>query len=66
MQRQLRRAIGCVAEVPPLFHALIDGNAAKREGHKDKRFELEPAADGLNNDPCDHLRREPADAGGPV
>jgi predicted phosphate transport protein (TIGR00153 family) len=57
MQQHMRLVADCVAEVPPLFQALIEGNAAKLEAQKNKIFELEHAADGLKNDLRDHLPR---------
>ena len=57
MQQHMRVVTDCVAEVPGLFQALIDGNAANLEAQKDKIFEKENAADALKNDIRDHLPR---------
>lgn len=55
LQQHMRIATECVAEVPALFQALIDGNAAGVEAQKDKIFTKEDEADTLKNDLRDHL-----------
>jgi uncharacterized protein len=50
LQQHMRIVIGCVAEGPGLFQALIDGDAAALGAQKDKIFELEHAADTLKNE----------------
>lgn len=55
LQQHMRIATECVAEVPALFQALIDGNAAGVEAQKDKIFAKEGEADLLKNDLRDHL-----------
>lgn len=55
LQQHMRIATECVAEVPALFQALIDGNAAGVEAQKDKIFAKEGEADTLKNDLRDHL-----------
>ncbi len=55
LQRHMRMATDCVAEVPALFQALIDGDTARLEAQKDKIFEKENAADALKNDLRNHL-----------
>lgn len=49
LQQHMRIVIECVAEVPGLFQALIDGNQAALEAQKDKIFEKENQADDLKN-----------------
>lgn len=55
LQQHMRIATECVAEVPALFQALIEGNAAGVETQKDKIFTKEDEADTLKNDLRDHL-----------
>lgn len=55
LQQHMRIATECVAEVPALFQALIEGNAAGVEAQKDKIFTKEDEADTLKNDLRDHL-----------
>lgn len=57
LQQHMRIATECVAEVPALFQALIDGNATGVEAQKDKIFALEGEADLIKNDLRNHLPR---------
>ena len=50
MQEHMRIVLECVAEVPPLFQALVDGDAKKVEAQKELIFEKEHAADALKNE----------------
>jgi predicted phosphate transport protein (TIGR00153 family) len=55
LQAHMRAVNECVAEVPGLFQALIDGDQAALEAQKNKIFERENAADGLKNELRIHL-----------
>ena len=57
LQLHMQAVWDCVAEVPPLFQALIDGNRAALEAQKEKIFEKEGEADSLKNDLRGHLPR---------
>jgi uncharacterized protein len=50
IQAHMRVVVDCVAEVPPLFQALIDGDQGKLEIQKDLIFEKEQAADEIKNE----------------
>jgi len=50
LQQHMRIVTECVAEVPGLFQALIDGNQASLEAQKDKIFSKEGEADALKNE----------------
>ncbi|MCB1871680.1 MAG: DUF47 family protein, partial [Gammaproteobacteria bacterium] len=54
MQKHMRIVDECVAEVPGLFQALVDNDAALIS-QKDKIFEKEEAADELKNTLRHHL-----------
>jgi predicted phosphate transport protein (TIGR00153 family) len=49
IQAHMRVVIECVAEVPALFQALVDGDQAKLEAQKNLIFEKEQAADEIKN-----------------
>jgi predicted phosphate transport protein (TIGR00153 family) len=49
IQAHMRIVIECVAEVPPLFQALVDGDQSKLEAQKKLIFEKEQAADEIKN-----------------
>lgn len=49
IQAHMRIVIECVAEVPGLFQALVDGDQAKLEAQKNLIFEKEQAADEIKN-----------------
>ena len=49
IQTHMRIVVECVAEVPKLFQALIDGDQGKLETQKDLIFEKEQAADEIKN-----------------
>ena len=49
IQAHMRVVTDCVAEVPGLFEALIDGDQARLEAQKDLIFEKEQAADEIKN-----------------
>ena len=49
IQAHMRVVIDCVAEVPALFQALVDGDQAKLEAQKNLIFEKEQAADEIKN-----------------
>ncbi len=55
MQQHMRVVTDCVAEVPGLFQALIDGDAGALEAQKNKIFEKENEADAIKNNLRDHL-----------
>ena len=55
IQAHMRTVLTCVAEVPPLFQALLDGDQAKLEAQKDLIFEKEQAADDIKNQLRGHL-----------
>jgi len=55
MQNHMRIVNDCIAEVPGLFQALVDGDAAALEEQKDKIFEKEEEADHLKNSLRSHL-----------
>jgi predicted phosphate transport protein (TIGR00153 family) len=55
MQQHMRIVCECVAEMPGLFNAVIEQDAAKLEAHKDRIFVKEGEADALKNDLRDHL-----------
>ncbi len=55
LQQHMRIATDCVAEVPALFQALIDGDQAALEAQKDKIFAKEHEADVLKNELRGHL-----------
>jgi predicted phosphate transport protein (TIGR00153 family) len=55
IQMHMRVVIECVAEVPPLFQALIDQDQAKLEAQKNLVFEKEQAADEIKNQLRGHL-----------
>ncbi len=57
LQQHMRIVNECVAEVPGLFQALVDGNAAMIEVQKNKIFAKEHEADTLKNDLRSHLPR---------
>jgi predicted phosphate transport protein (TIGR00153 family) len=50
IQEHMRIVTDCVAEVPALFQALVDGDQAKLEAQKTAIFEKEHAADALKNE----------------
>jgi len=49
IQTHMGVVVECVAEVPTLFQALIDGDQAKIEAQKDLIFQKEQAADEIKN-----------------
>ena len=49
IQAHMRIVVECVAEVPPLFQALVDGDQGKLEIQKGLIFEKEQAADEIKN-----------------
>jgi predicted phosphate transport protein (TIGR00153 family) len=51
----MRIVIECVAEVPALFQALVDGDEAKLNAQKDLVFMKEQAADEIKNELRGHL-----------
>ncbi len=55
IQTHMGVVVECVAEVPTLFQALIDGDQAKIEAQKDLIFEKEQAADEIKNQLRGHL-----------
>jgi predicted phosphate transport protein (TIGR00153 family) len=55
LQQHMRVVIECVAEVQPLFQALIDGDQEQLEERKNRIFLKEREADAIKNDICDHL-----------
>jgi len=55
IQAHMRVVMECVAEVPALFQALVDGDQAKLEAQKTKIFEKEQAADEIKNQLRGHL-----------
>jgi len=55
IQAHMRVVIECVAEVPGLFQALVDGDEAKLMAQKDLIFEKEQAADEIKNQLRGHL-----------
>lgn len=55
LQQHMRIVTECVAEVPGLFQALIEGNAAALEAQKNTIFSKEGEADALKNDLRNHL-----------
>lgn len=55
LQQHMRIVTECVAEVPGLFQALVEGNAAALEAQKNKIFAKEHEADDLKNDLRGHL-----------
>ncbi|MCB1858438.1 MAG: TIGR00153 family protein [Gammaproteobacteria bacterium] len=55
MQAHMQLVKECVAEVPGLFDALIDGNEEELTAHKDRIFSKEQEADDLKNDLRAHL-----------
>lgn len=57
LQVHMQSVSDCVAEVAPLFQALIDGNRPALESHKEKIFEKEAAADFLKNELRNRLPR---------
>lgn len=57
LQEHMRAVNSCVAEVPALFQALIDGDDAALEAQKNKIFEQENLADSLKNDLRSHLHK---------
>ena len=50
IQEHMRIVTDCVAEVPALFQALVDGDQAKLEAQKTAIFDKEHAADALKNE----------------
>ena len=50
IQEHMRIVTDCVAEVPALFQALVDGDQGKVEAQKTAIFEKEHAADALKNE----------------
>ena len=50
LQVHMQAVSDCVAEVSPLFQALIDGNRSALEAQKEKIFDKEGRADVLKND----------------
>ena len=57
LQLHMRAVNGCVAEVPALFQAVIDGDSSKLEEQKNRIFEHEQKADEIKNELRDHLPR---------
>ena len=55
MQQHMRIVCECVAEMPGMFSAVIEQDAARVEAHKDKIFVKEGEADTLKNNLRDHL-----------
>lgn len=55
LQQHMRIVTECVAEVPGLFQALVEGDAAALEAQKNKIFAKEHEADDLKNDLRGHL-----------
>ena len=55
IQAHMRVVVECVAEVPALFQALLDGDRAKLEAQKAVIFEKEQAADEIKNQLRGHL-----------
>ncbi len=55
IQEHMRVVTDCVAEVPPLFEALVAGDQAKVEAQKDLIFNKEAAADAIKNELRGHL-----------
>jgi len=55
IQEHMRVVVDCVAEVPPLFEALVAGDQAKVEVQKDLIFAKENAADEIKNQLRGHL-----------
>lgn len=55
LQQHMRVVAECVAEVPGLFQALIDGDAAALQDQKGKIFAKEEAADLIRDKLRDHL-----------
>lgn len=55
LQQHMRAVAECVAEVPGLFQALIDGDAAALQDQKGKIFAKEEAADLIRDKLRDHL-----------
>ncbi len=49
IQAHMRVVTECVAEIPPLFQALVDGDQDKLATQKDRIFEKENAADEIKN-----------------
>jgi predicted phosphate transport protein (TIGR00153 family) len=49
IQAHMRIVTECVAEIPPLFQALVDGDQDKLATQKDLIFEKEQAADEIKN-----------------
>lgn len=57
LQQHMRVVIECIGEVPALFTALIEGNEAQLELHKEKIFAKEREADAIKNELRSHLPR---------
>ena len=57
LQLHMRTVNACVAEVPALFQAVIDGDSTKLEEQKNRIFEHEQKADEIKNELRDHLPR---------
>mgnify|MGYP003573032006 FL=1 len=55
IQEHMRIVKDCVADVPGLFGALVEGDKAKLEAAKTSIFEKEQAADDLKNELRGHL-----------
>ena len=55
LQQHMCVVIECVAEVQPLFQALIDDDQEQLEERKNRIFLKEREADAIKNDICDHL-----------
>jgi predicted phosphate transport protein (TIGR00153 family) len=55
LQQHMSVVIECVAEVQPLFQALIDDDQEQLEERKNRIFLKEREADAIKNDICDHL-----------
>ena len=55
IQAHMRVVLECVAEVPGIFQAVVDGDQAKLEAQKTLIFEKEQAADEIKNQLRGHL-----------
>ncbi len=55
IQAHMRVVLECVAEVPGIFQAVVDGDQAKLEAQKNLIFEKEQAADEIKNQLRGHL-----------